>query len=169
MGFPKQILILRHAEKPQDKHNENLSTKGYERAAALAYYLPDTFAKVDHIFAAGIGHHSPSHRPVETITPLADRLGLKIHQKYLKDDHVAMVNHILDDDKYTDTIIVICWEHTDIESISSAFGATNVPSTPWPGTIFDLVWQLSLVPSQNTYNIEQIPQLLLYGDTKTKI
>ncbi len=169
MGFPKQILIIRHAEKPHEKNNENLSVKGYERASALAYYIPDDFDTIDHIFAAGIGHHSPSHRPVETVTPLAERLGLKIHQKYLKDDHTTMVNHILGDDKYTDSNVVVCWEHTDIEAISTAFGTTNVPSNPWPKTIFDLVWKLSIVPSQNTYSLEQIPQLLLYGDTKTKI
>ena len=69
MGYPKEILILRHAEKPTDASNENLSPKGYERAAALSYYLPNTFGTIDHIFAGGVGHKSHSKRPIETITP----------------------------------------------------------------------------------------------------
>ncbi|MEM6721924.1 MAG: hypothetical protein AAF611_21530 [Bacteroidota bacterium] len=168
MGYPKEILIIRHAEKPADTSNENLSTKGYERAAALAYYLPDAFGTIDHIFAAGAGPNSPSERPIETVTPLANRLGEKVHQKFLKDDYQAMVTHILGDDEYTNSVITIAWQHTDIEAIATAFGTKDVPTTPWPEDCFDLVWKLTYNGDQ-TYTLAQIPQLLLYGDTDTTI
>jgi len=168
MGYPKEIVLIRHAEKPADTSNENLSTKGYERAAALAYYLPDTFGKIDHIFAAGVGNGSPSERPIETVTPLATRLKKKIHDTFLKDTYQDMVNHIFGDDKYTDSVLIIAWQHTDIEAIATAFGTQNVPTAPWPRTCFDLVWKLSYNGDQ-TYALEQIPQLLMYGDTDNTI
>jgi len=164
MGNPSTILILRHAEKPKDSSNENLSTKGYERAAALVYYFLHNFPGTDHIFAAGIGKHSPSNRPIETITPTAHRLYLIIHEEFLKDQFRAMVKHILANDKYINKQIIICWEHTDIEAIATAFGALHVPkAAPWPENRFDLVWQLSS-NLENGYNLVQHPQKLMYGD-----
>ncbi len=169
MGKPKTILILRHAEKPKTKSDEYLSIRGHERAAALAYYMPDAFGHIDHIFAAGIGKHSHSHRPVDTVTPLADILGKKVHQKYLKEDYKKMIEDIFSKpEKYTNEQIVVCWQHTDIESIANSFGATNVPTTPWPKSCFDLVWKLTL-QTDGSYNLDQIPQLLLYQDSNTII
>ncbi|WP_298420622.1 hypothetical protein [uncultured Kordia sp.] len=164
MGHPKEILILRHAEKPTEASNENLSIKGYERAAALAYYMPATFGTIDHIFAAGVGHKSHSKRPVETITPLAERLGKKVHDSYLKYEYPEMITHIFGDDKYTGKTIAIAWQHTDIEDIATKFGALEVPTSKWPGDCFDLVWKLTL-NDDNSYTLNQIPQLLMYGDS----
>ena len=164
MGYPTEILIIRHAEKPADITNENLSTKGYERAAALAYYLPATFGTIDHIFAAGVGHKSHSERPRETVTPLAERLGKKLHDSYLNYEYKEMITHIFNDDTYTDSKIVVAWQHTDIEDISNAFGAQDVPASKWPGDCFDLVWKLTY-NGNKTYSLEQIPQLLMYGDS----
>ncbi|MFK7750554.1 MAG: hypothetical protein AB8B65_19335 [Kordia sp.] len=164
MGYPKEILILRHAEKPAEASNENLSTKGYERAAALAYYMPATFGKIDHIFAAGVGHKSHSERPRETITPLAERLDKKVHDSYLKYQYKEMITHIFSDDKYTDSTIAMAWQHTDIEAIANAFGTKDVPTSKWPGSCFDLVWKL-IYNGDKTYTLTQIPQLLMYGDT----
>ncbi|WP_052752912.1 hypothetical protein [Kordia zhangzhouensis] len=168
MGYPKEILLIRHAEKPADSSNENLSIKGYERAAALAYYLPDTFGSIDHIFAAGVGHKSHSKRPIETVTPLVERLQKKIHDSFLKYQYQDMISHIFENDTYTDSVILIAWQHTDIEAIATAFGAQNVPSAKWPEDCFDLVWQLSYTGNA-TYSLTQTPQLLMYGDTNTKI
>jgi hypothetical protein len=169
MGKPKTILILRHAEKTKTKSDEYLSVKGHERAAALAYYMPDAFGHIGHIFAAGIGKHSNSHRPVDTVTPLANILDKKVHQKYLKEDYKKMIEHIFaEPEKYTNDQIVVCWQHTDIESIAKSFGANNVPTAPWPGKCFDLVWKLTL-QNNGSYSLDQIPQLLLHGDTKKTI
>lgn len=55
---PAQILIIRHGEKPGNPGVDNkddgpdLSTKGYERAAALAFELPAAFGEIDYLFAA---------------------------------------------------------------------------------------------------------------------
>src|SRR5690349_20849493 len=83
---PKQVLIIRHGEKPGDpgvdspSDPRDLSTKGYERAGALAPYIPATFPKPDFLFATQASKHS--NRPVETITPLSAALGLTINSTY---------------------------------------------------------------------------------------
>jgi len=168
MTNPSTILILRHAEKPKDKDNENLSNKGYERAAALAYYFPKKFPGTQYIFAAGIGAHSPSHRPLQTITPTAEKLNLEINHNFLKENYQDMVDYILSNDQYANAQIIICWEHTLIEGISKAFGTTNVPKDAWPGNRFDLVWELNY-SGDNKYNLNQHPQKLMYKDKKSVI
>ena len=75
---PRTVLIIRHAEKPGDagsdddddaaaNANPDLSTRGRERAAALAYHLPDRFGRPD--FTIATRRSDKSDRPVETITP----------------------------------------------------------------------------------------------------
>jgi len=82
----KQIIIIRHGEKPGDPTTDNdadgidLSTRGYERAGALAVYIPATFGKPNFLFATQASKRS--NRPVETITPLAQALKLDIDSKY---------------------------------------------------------------------------------------
>src|SRR5690348_6181400 len=80
--FPQQVLIRRHAEKTGDKADVRLSERGQERARVL-YQLfvasndrPDPFPTPDFIFAAS--NSRDSQRPLETVTPLAQRLKLPV-------------------------------------------------------------------------------------------
>jgi hypothetical protein len=164
MGQPKTILILRHGEKTTDGSDEFLSLKGKERAAGLAYFMPATFGQIDHIFAAGVSADSESCRPQDTIYPLAHKINVPLRRQFMKTEIPQMVQFINANDIFTDSVVVICWQHTLIQEIATTFGAVDVPAGKWHGHIFDLVWKLTL-QSNKTYSIEQIPQLLLYGDT----
>ena len=68
---PKLVFLIRHWEKPgdpavdNDADGPNLSTRGHERAAALAINIPATFPKPDFLLATQQSKHS--NRPVETI------------------------------------------------------------------------------------------------------
>ncbi|MCG8404854.1 MAG: hypothetical protein MI923_06620 [Phycisphaerales bacterium] len=166
--YPSKIYILRHAEKPEGA-SERLSTKGYERAAALAYYLPSIESEIHSIFAAGIGTHSPSHRPKETVKPLARRLCKCIDDSFLKDRSSELVAHILKEKKYEGRALVICWEHTFIDKIAKDFNACGIPSEKWPASRFDLVWKLTYMDQDPPYKLEQIPQCLMYNDSDTCI
>src|SRR3977135_4277449 len=42
---PSRILLMRHAEKPDDPGDPDLTEAGRARAAALARYIPATFGK----------------------------------------------------------------------------------------------------------------------------
>jgi len=170
--LPRRILILRHGEKPGDPTAEgsedgiNLSTRGYERAGALAPYVPGTFGAPDYLFATAPSKHS--NRPVETITPLANALGLKIHADYADADFQKLADHILGSSKYAGKLLLICWHHGKIPALTSALKGLP-PFSPWPGHVFDRVWQIDYAqpsgPGASTFAVANMPQQLLYGDS----
>ena len=170
---PKQIIIIRHGEKPGDPTTDNdadgidLSTRGYERAGALAVYIPATFGKPDFLFATQASKHS--NRPVETITPLAHALNLDIDSKHADDDFQKVADDILGNSKYTDNLVLICWHHGKIPELTTALGGTP-PQSPWPGTVFDRVWQIDYSEKTGTpinIPVKNLAQTLLYGDSST--
>lgn len=84
-NFPKQVLIIRHAEKPDAKDDPHLTSRGAARAAALPSLFvapptfptkPASFPNPDFLFATKESSHSS--RPVETVTPLSKALDLKL-------------------------------------------------------------------------------------------
>jgi len=174
------IQIIRHAEKPTDdpqtlgvdsSGNENpecLIPLGWQRAGALATLFdpsrgtlaPDLSAP-QTIFAAGVGKHSNSHRPRETVKPLADKLGLKTNDSFLKGDETAMVDAVL----AQTGVVLITWQHEDIPGIANQIlgNDTTVPQS-WPGDRFDIVWVFTPDDS-GAYAFTQVPQLLLAGDS----
>ena len=81
---PVKALIMRHAEKPDDQGDPNLSPAGRVRAKALVTWFPQTFGRPDFIFAAAVSKRS--ERPVQTVQPLADALGLEVHAQFADDD-----------------------------------------------------------------------------------
>jgi hypothetical protein len=169
---PSQILIIRHGEKPGDPSNDsagdspNLSTPGYERAASLAIYIPATFGKPDALFATQASQNS--NRPVETITPLANALGLSIDRNYADNDYPALATEVLSDPKYAGKLVLICWHHGKIPELTSALGGVP-PTTHWKGHVFDRVWQIDYPAGGATSGLKvvDIPQMLMYGDSSS--
>jgi hypothetical protein len=166
-----QVIIIRHGEKPGNPATDNdadgidLSTKGYERAGALAPYIPDTFGAPDFLFAAQASKHS--NRPVETITPLSVRLGIEIDCKHADDEYQKLADDILGNAKYAGKRILICWHHGKIPELTAALGGVP-PFSPWPGYIFDRVWKIEYPAAGRTVtnlSVQNIPQMLLFGDS----
>ena len=167
-----KVLIIRHGEKPGDPATDSagdgpdLSTKGFERAAALSIYVPATFGSPDFLFATA--KSKKSNRPVETITPLAKVLGISINSKHADADFKKVADDIRTNTKYAGKLVLICWHHGKIPKLTVALGG-NPPVDPWPGTVFDRVWSLDLpVPAGATaIQVQNIPQKLLFGDSST--
>ncbi|MFD1561439.1 histidine phosphatase family protein [Paraburkholderia silviterrae] len=168
--YPKTIFIIRHAEKPGDPASDSehegihLSTRGYERAAALAPYFPATFPRPHVLFAAATSKHSD--RPVETITPLAQALKLDIKADIADADYATLANKILSDGKYEGKVLLICWHHGHIPALTQSLGG-EPPQDPWPNLAFDRVWQLdypSGVAPASGLPVRNIAQRLLFGD-----
>src|SRR5262245_45266907 len=91
---PRSILLIRHAEKPTDAADANLSPAGKKRADALPELFkktadrPDPLPTPDFIFATKPTKHS--NRPVETVMPLAKALKLEVNAEYANDDYSAL-------------------------------------------------------------------------------
>jgi phosphohistidine phosphatase SixA len=169
------ILMVRHAEKPDA--GKHLSVTGQERAHAYTVYfqnyvLNGTLFKLDYIFATA---DSPqSHRPRQTMKPLAKAMRMEINDRYQENDYQKLADHILRNSKYDHSNILICWHHGEILELAAALGVdpnklppgSHWPSPPWPGEVFGWLLQVcydangNLIPSQ-TFCINQ---QLMYDD-----
>jgi broad specificity phosphatase PhoE len=157
---PKQILIIRHAEKTGLKDDIHLNTRGYERAEALARLFPVKFDIPKFLFATR--QTVKSDRPVETLTPLAKALGLKIDARFDVDEYAALANAVLSGAPYSGKTVLVCWHHGRIPALAAALGVKDPPS-PWPDRQFDRVWQIRYVDGAAAF--ADLPQRLLAGDS----
>jgi phosphohistidine phosphatase SixA len=137
-GKPLFILVMRHAEKPSDIQDPNLSSAGQARASALAAYIPRTFGGPDCIFAASLSKHSA--RPYETVEPLSKRTGVPIDSTIADQDYAALAAELLSDATYAGQRVLVCWHHGNIPSLMHALGAPagSYPD-PWDPSVFNLV------------------------------
>ncbi len=175
-----KIMVIRHAEKPTDSEQgvsssgddgqRDLIVQGWQRAGALVCLLAPArgalqspeLAPPKFLFASD----DSSHRPRETMTPLAAKLNLKINLGFGKGQESALVAAA----KASPGVVLIAWQHEDIPAIGNAIvgNQTTVPQK-WPGTRFDLVWVFDLNPASGKYEFAQVPQCLLAGDQNSVI
>jgi phosphohistidine phosphatase SixA len=138
MPGPAQILVMRHAEKPDDASDPHLAPAGVARAQRLAAYIPDTFGKPDAIFAAAISKHS--ERPFETVELLAAACGLKKPKTPFADAQYALLANQLLTAPYAGQRIVVCWHHGEIPDLMKALGAKHGDyPRPWDDLVFNLI------------------------------
>jgi hypothetical protein len=181
-----KIMIIRHAEKPPEggappfgvtalggQDAESLTIPGWQRAGALACFFAPTrgplqdagLATPQFLFASESKSGGGSARPVETITPLASKLGLtpKTHKK-------SDIDKVAADAMACGGTALICWQHEDIPSIANVIlgNQTTVPQQ-WPGDRFDVVWVFDLGTSSKSYSFNQVTQCLLAGDSPDPI
>ena len=153
----RTIFIIRHAEKPPD--GPHLSERGYERAQALADLFGSCFARPDALFAAATSPKSA--RPVETLEPLAARLGLTIEAGFGTEEVDRLARHVRDAPG-AGRIALISWRHDAMAPLARALGAGDPPSA-WPQDVFDRVWRL-LVLADGSVRFADLAQALLPGD-----
>jgi len=168
------IMIVRHAEKPTaaegrgvgpngDHDGHSLSVRGWTRAGALVgLFAPQHgeptagLRRPDAIYASGHADHG-SRRPVQTVTPLAERLGQHIHCRRGLGDEAALAARLA----VLDGAALVAWHHEAIPAIARSLGAVGFPQR-WPDDRFDVVW--TLTPDGSSWRFGQVPQLLLAGD-----
>ena len=150
---PRLILIIRHAEKPDDRNDPDLTPTGKARAVNLANYLPRTFGTPDFLFAST--RSKRSNRPIETVEPLSKKLGIPIDDSFADEDYAALAQKLLTDKKYDRKFILICWHHGHIPDLAFALGASRgrVPN-PWDPTVFNLILQLEYKGSGSAVTTE---------------
>ena len=69
-------------------------------------------------------------RPRDTVTPLADSLGLPIDTRIDRNDSAGVAQAVKDYQGHGN--ILICWEHGQLQHIMKALGVEHAPE--YPGT-----------------------------------
>jgi broad specificity phosphatase PhoE len=163
---PATILLIRHAEKLTDGRMD-LSPVGFERAKLIPQLFggagaapPHNLPRPDFLFATHVS--KKSNRPVETITPLAQALGLPISSEVADDDYPVLAKDLLSG-KYAGKVVLVAWHHGKLPEFAEALGA-KPPYKPWPDTQFDRVWRIDYRDGKTT--LADLPQGLLAGDSK---
>src|SRR6185436_18340080 len=110
-----KIMVIRHAEKPGkdgapfgvtptgERSKESLEVRGWQRAGALANLFAPTNDRFQHpalarprfLFASKPLKRKGSQRSLETITPLADKLGLAIDASFQRNQFESMVDQAI--------------------------------------------------------------------------
>ncbi len=183
-------MLIRHAEKPADsppphgvtKHgdhdSESLTVEGWQRAGALAAFFAPThgplqsplLATPEVLYAAAPGKHSGSdgsrsERPLQTITPLAKKLGRTVRTDFTKGEETKLADAAMAE---IGTVLV-CWQHQVANLIANRIlGDDTTAPQKWPSDRFDVVWVFDL-QGDGSYSFSQVPQMLLKGDVPTPI
>jgi broad specificity phosphatase PhoE len=184
--MPLIAMIIRHAEKPAGggapkgvsadglPDPESLTPRGWQRAGALVgLFSPDPADQREprlptptHLFASQVGPQSSSRRPLETLEPLSERLGLTIDARFLKEELGQLAQAV----RGTDGVALISWEHHLIPSIANMLvGNTRTVPQIWPDDRFDVVWVIDLPALGKPAGFRQVPELLLSGDQAAPI
>jgi hypothetical protein len=140
---------MRHADKPDDPDDPDLSTAGVTRAQHLATYIPETIGRPDFIIATARSKHSD--RPVETVGPLAQTIGLSIQHDIKDKDFEDLVDEIFSDPTYRGKTLLICWHHGTLPAIASLLGAPvgSYPD-PWPDDTYNLLLDFRYDPNSGS-------------------
>jgi len=179
-----KIMLIRHAEKPAkdsapfgvtlkgDRSKESLEVRGWQRAGALSHLFAPLDGHFQHpsldrpqfLYASKPLKRRGSRRPIETILPLAEKLGIEINSDYKRSDFDGM----LDDVFRHKGVVLICWQREYIPQIASHILNNNRAAPDWPEDRFDMVWVFDLQKS-GKYKFKQVPQRLLVDDRVTSI
>lgn len=178
-------MLMRHAEKPPkdgtpfgvtfkgDRSKESLRIRGWQRAGALVSLLAPAdrhqhkaLAKPHFLFASKPLRRKGSRRPIETITPLAERLELKIDSSFERSQCESMVKAVF----ACRGVVLICWQREYIPEIATyILGSKKAAPSNWPEDRFDMIWVFDLDRSSNQYRFKQVPQNLLADDVLAPI
>ena len=200
MAAPSKIMVIRHAEKPDDDDEgvnvegqvdaESVIVQGWQRAGALVPFFAPTNGPLQNanlavpnvIYASGPVSStddtadkkkkkkgSKSERPLETITPLAQRLDIVPNTSFVEGEEKEMVASAL----AQSGVVLISWQHDEICKIANYIVASAPPAglpSKWPRDRFDVVWVFTPpATSSDPWGFVQVPQQLLSGDTCTVI
>jgi hypothetical protein len=191
---PDVIYIIRHGEKPEDpapkrsapahrgvdfhgnQNEHSLLPRGWQRSGALAalfdptqgplrpgLQVPGTLISPSY----GDRNKASQHRTHQTIGGISDRLGITIAADFAKEQVRELAAALT---KTGPGAVLVCWDHAHIPALASALplvDGTVIPKT-WPADRFDVIWAFTRAAG-GKYSFDQVPQLLLSGDTDTII
>jgi hypothetical protein len=111
------------------------------------------------VYGSGFDSGGHSKRSIQTVTPLAARLGLEVVNRFAHGDEANLAEELTE----RGGVAVVSWHHEAIHRIVSHLGeVTPTPPRHWPADRFDLVWVFSRYAAG--WRFAQVPQMLLPGD-----
>jgi len=172
---PAQIILIRHAEKPE--YGNELNERGFKRAQALVKFFQTSSAVTRYgapaaIYAAAPKDEDSSVRSVQTVTPLARALRITVSAELTRGQTHKLARAIMEDPAYEGRMVLICWQHGNIPDVirdlaeynNSGAAVQNSLPYEWPDDAFDRVWILDLSRGK-VVSFKDIPQRLLPGDS----
>ena len=170
---PAQIILIRHGEKPET--GAELNAQGFKRAAALVKFFKNAPAVTRYgtpaaIYAAAPKNEDSSVRSIQTVTPLAKALGIKINAGFTRGQTNKLARDIMENPAYDGRMVLVCWQHTNLVRLAQALADYNysqkaaIPQV-WPDGAFDRVWVLDLSKKGKVVLFQDLPQHLLPGDS----
>ena len=168
MGAPAEVILLRHAEKTSNHRDRDLSERGQQRARALVSFLTAKPVLLTNglpvaLFAPLVSPRGHGRRPLDTLTPLANRLGLSIQTPVRAAQHADLARRILADPALDGKTVVICWVHHDLPALARELGVRHA-RVRWKASVYDRVWLITYHGSHAT--LTSLPQHLLPGDSR---
>lgn len=170
-AMPAQIIIIRHAEKFEDRHKVHLSPRGLTRARALAQFFQSDPRVLEYGLPAAIIAQSPSERKKsvrceETVGPLAQALGQPIINGFAYGEASRLAEWLRASHEWDAKSVLICAQHMDVVALTKALGVPHVRQRVWPHETYDRVWLIDFSPTDGTVTaFRDFPQELLFGDT----
>ena len=177
---------MRHAEKPAKdgtpygvtekgkRSSESMEVRGWQRAGALTTLFAPTdghlqnasLATPQFLYASKPLRRKGSRRPMETITPLAGKLGREINLSFARFEYESMIREVIS----RKGVVLICWQREYIPAIAQEIlGEKKIAPLDWPEDCFDVIWVFDLDHRSSRYKFKQVPQKLLMGDRNTTI
>ncbi len=169
-AMPAQVMIIRHAEKYEDRHQIHLSPMGRTRALALVQFFQSDPRVLEFGQPVGIIAQSPSpkkatRRCLETVTPLAAALGLPVVSQFTYGQAEEMVRWLKEQRQYDGKAVLICMQHLEIDELARALGVADLRPRTWPHETYDRVYVLTYAPDARLLSFRDLPQRLLFGDS----
>jgi len=166
MARPAKVILLRHAEKPDNENNPNLSERGRNRANALVGFFAnelgiDTNNPPAALFATRPVRGSRSLRSQQTLLPLSRALTITIRQPEGADRYDRLAAHLLTNPEFDGKTVVVCWVHDELGPLARALGAEPKPKD-WKSSSYDRVWSLNF--KKKEVRCKTVLQELLPGD-----
>ena len=180
-----KIILLRHAEKPDkdfapfgvtrkgQRDKESLQVRGWQRAGALiALFAPPNgkygpaLARPQFLYASKPLRRRGSRRPLQTLVPLSDKLGIKINSEFPRHEYDNMLEEVFQ----CKGVVIICWQREYLPDIAQIIlDHRQIAPAIWPEDRYDMMWLFDLNASSGRYKFKQVPQRLLMGDSTTPI
>lgn len=168
VGFsqPAQVILIRHAEKPDDDDNIHLSAQGRLRARALPSLFTHATEFTTHgrpvaLFAAR-PELRKSRRAMETLKPTAQRLHRVLQTPYYASNVSTLAATVLHGRAYRGRTVLIVWTQDYLPALAQELGVQDPPN--WDSDVYDRAWVITY-DENGEAQLRDLPQNLLPGDS----